>query len=782
MNASDAMDALTATLRDLSLRVHVGQRVDVFGGLDGHAGRNRDPASTHPLPGFPEWAQHPACDDLQAAVRHLGCDAQVDVAWVHAGTRLPPGWPDRLQQGLWDEPALGALSPLNLDDPWFSPLDGSAGGRDGDPVGMAFALSEWLAAHAAAPALELGGPMVSCGVLRAEAAAALARQASGRVIAMATAMASATATASASASGAVSNTLTDPGRPGWVEELSARGWILGVSRRMVVCHDPVRAGAWASIPGSGLTAARDLWRHAHPLTAVRHAAKEIWPRLAPPAPASGTPPQACGAPSAQAATQRPIVRLHVAHSWGGGLSKWVRDFVRTDQALGTGTGLVLRSVGVFGAFGQRLSLYAGEEDVVPLRFWELGVPIHATAVAHLEVRRILREIIEDYGVEQVLVSSLIGHSLDVLRTGLPTLMVAHDHHPFCIALYAHFEGECRSCDGARLERCVQHNPGHRFFQGVSPGDWLTLREAFVNTVSQAHLPIVAPSPSVAKRWQSMMPALAPSQFRVIPHGVALPQTPPFDPPEKGPLRIVVLGRISPEKGAELLIQMLPQLLAFAELVLVGCGERLDPALRHPRIETIPQFDNETLPAVLAAARPHLGLMMSTVPETFSYALTELWHAGIPVLATDSGALADRVEPGVTGHLVAADAQAILAQLAVLNQQREGLATMRAEILRRPARTLDAMLRDYEALLPRAAHAPSAPARAALLASLQRAAQASSEPGGLRTHRPAHQQSVQVNPEVTWWQAARGFWQFTCLKASRSPRLPGWLQRWFAGRA
>lgn len=738
--------AWAATLTDLMARLHPGHRVDVFGPRPPWPA-SRDAAD--PPGGNPptEWRWHAACDDLGQALAQLGCDAHVDVAWVRAGTRLPRGWPQFLQQALGSDTQLGHLAPLHLDDPWLSPLDGDPGDLTPRRVARTMALSDWLADHALPEPIELGALGSDSGILRGQAAVDLAQRPQGSGLSV-------------------------------QQWLASYGWVSAFSRRMVVCRDPLDPRPpGETTHGGSLTADRSLWRHAHPLTGVRHACRDMWPRL------NGVDP--VDEPVAQPA-RRPITRLHVAHSWGGGLSKWVRDFVRTDQAQGSGTGLVLRSVGVIGAFGQRLCLYAGDSEVVPLRFWELGVPIHATAPAHLEVRRILREIIEDFGVEQVLVSSLIGHSLDVLRTGLPTVMVAHDHHPFCIALYAHFEGECRQCDGARLQRCVESNPGHRFFQGVSPQDWQVLREAFVSTVVSARLPIVAPSPSVAQRWQSMMPALDPRQFRVIPHGVHLPVVPDYEPPDDGPLRVVVLGRITPEKGSALLMQMLPDLLPWAELVLVGCGEQIDPALRHPRITRVPEFANEDLPAVLAQLRPHLGLMMSTVPETFSYALTELWHAGIPVLATDSGALADRVEPGISGYLVQPHAAEILLELRRLNGERATLTAMRQTLRLRTTRTLQAMLRDYEALLP---HGPSAPGSAGRLELETAAGAAQPSSGTAQPNAPAeralranYQRAIQVNPEVTWIQAARGFWQFTCLKASRSPKLSPWIRRWFANRA
>lgn len=720
-------------------------------------------------------------EDLGDALARLNNPGACDVAWVYAGVQVLPGWRTVLQAALADDPALASVTALNIDDPWTSPMPTGLGKPEGT---AAAALAQWLRVYAPPQALELGGPMDRCGVMRAAAVVDWAADAAAH------------AAAGLQAAGAAAPSRT---RRHWAACLSARGWVHASGCRVVVHgSQPWAREPSASTPlGLQLMADRALWATAHPLAGVRQAVGQVWAELQrqdhgahgshdrPFTEASGralvdSPDSLPGqAPPPARPVMRPPLRLHIAHSWGGGLSKWVREFMGADEALGRGKGLVLRSIGVQGAFGQRLALYDAADHGAPLRFWELGVPIHASAVSHLQVRAILREIIEEFGVDQVLVSSLIGHSLDVLRTGLPTVVVAHDHHPFCITLYASFEGECRECTPDRLRHCVQHNPAHRFFNETPVDDWLLMRQAFVQTVLKHRLPIAAPSPSVAQRWQSLMPALDPALFRVIPHGLELPATPDYTPPHEGPLRVVVLGRLSPEKGVDLLMALRPQLLDFAEVLLVGCGERLDAQWRHPRITVVEHFQAQELPALLAGLRPHVGLMVSVVPETFSYALSELWHAGIPVVATANGALADRIEHGRTGYLEAAEPEALVARLRALHQDRGLLGELRRQVQGIKPRSLRDMVLDYEALLPRGARWHPRAGDAA-----EETTGAQDAPAMPAPHRPLsstarYRSALHVNPEVTWLQAARGFWHYTVFKASQSARVPAFIRRLLA---
>ena len=49
--------------------------------------------------------------------------------------------------------------------------------------------------------------------------------------------------------------------------------------------------------------------------------------------------------------------------------------------------------------------------------------------------------------------------------------------------------------------------------------------------------------------------------------------------------------------------------------------------------------------------PSFSLILSTCPETYSYTLTESWMAGLPVIASNLGALKQRIDSTGGGWLV-----------------------------------------------------------------------------------------------------------------------------------
>ena len=456
-------------------------------------------------------------------------------------------------------------------------------------------------------------------------------------------------------------------------------------------------------------------------------------------------------------TRRPR-QLHIAHSWGGGLNRWLRMYC---EHAGDRDNLVLRSVGNWGRFGQRLALYRGAVMDEPLAYWDLAYPIRGLATRHLEYRAILREIIARFGIEAILVSSLIGHSLDALDTDLPTRIVAHDYFPFCPAVVTYFDGVCTACDRDRLQRCIRENPVNRFFGNISADEWLAVRPVFAAHVGRETVRVVAPSPSVATHWQRLMPQLPAARFSHIPHGLDYRPERLAAPAMDERLRVVVLGSLAPQKGRALLESILPRLTAFADITLLGCDEDGSRFGERAGVTIIPSYAHDALHTHMTSARPHLGLLLSVWPETFSYTLSELWLMGVPVLATNLGSFADRITPGRDGWLCEPTAEGVLTALGVIDADRAGLATAWAHLRGFEHRSMAAMVADYEALTP-------LPALSS--ARLHGGGAALPDPAQ-RRHQPIH-----VDAQAPFPVVLQAFGRYTQEKLAGSPRLRPWQRR------
>jgi GT2 family glycosyltransferase/glycosyltransferase involved in cell wall biosynthesis len=419
---------------------------------------------------------------------------------------------------------------------------------------------------------------------------------------------------------------------------------------------------------------------------------------------------------------RPVV-LHVMHGWGGGVERWVRDLARADTAQ---CHLALVAQGDSGRrrYGERLALHLpAQAEAGALREWPLAAPIAATVATSAEYRAILAEVVRDFAVDAVVVSSLIGHSLDALGSGLPTVVACHDRYPAWPVLHDDFDHPGRRYDEADLRAALAGAHDTPFAERDAPA-WLALREAWLAALGAARATLVFPGEALRASLLRIEPRLATLAWRVVPHGLAPFTAPPraWTPPPRVRPRVLVLGRINGAKGERLLADVLPHATPSMDFHLLGCGKAGESFLGLSGVHLELDYARDALPDLLARIRPDFALLPSTVAETFSYTLSELRALGVPPLACAIGSFAERIEHGRNGWLVACDPDAVRTGLATLAGDRELRARLREGIAALPPRDSAAMAGDYRSLLGLAAHEgpralPTA-AEPALLAAAQ----------------------------------------------------------------
>jgi glycosyltransferase involved in cell wall biosynthesis len=227
--------------------------------------------------------------------------------------------------------------------------------------------------------------------------------------------------------------------------------------------------------------------------------------------------------------------------------------------------------------------------------------------------------------------------------------------------------------GADCTRCHGRNtlPGVRLnCRGTGPeaavyGASLALWQSRM-TANADH--VVVPSAFAAERLRVLgAPIDAPA---VVPHLVRdVADAPRFDP--DGPA--LVASRLAPEKGIDIAIDA----CATARVPLVVAGDGPERAALEARAAGADvRFTGQVPPAELAAlrARARVELVPTRAAETFGLAAAEAMAAGLPVLASRSGALAELVPPG---QLVApGDSRALAEALAAPPDPAAGLSGVR----------------------------------------------------------------------------------------------------------
>jgi len=124
--------------------------------------------------------------------------------------------------------------------------------------------------------------------------------------------------------------------------------------------------------------------------------------------------------------------------------------------------------------------------------------------------------------------------------------------------------------------------------------------------------------------------------------------------ESGGDNLVFLGRIHPDKGVHLAIEVarlsgLPLLIAGIIQDEAYFREQVRPHLDDRQIRYIGPVDVRGKNELFAQARALLHL--NTIPERFGLVLAEANAAGVPVIAMDLGSCREVIKDGQTGFLV-----------------------------------------------------------------------------------------------------------------------------------
>lgn len=112
----------------------------------------------------------------------------------------------------------------------------------------------------------------------------------------------------------------------------------------------------------------------------------------------------------------------------------------------------------------------------------------------------------------------------------------------------------------------------------------------------------------------------------------------------GPFAIAVIGAIGEHKGLQALLQLAAHLPPSLQLVIIGyTAQQLLPGwVQAGRVWMHGAFQPEDLPGLVRRYGVQWALFPPGMPESYSYALSDAWQAGLPAMVPDHGALAERL--------------------------------------------------------------------------------------------------------------------------------------------
>jgi hypothetical protein len=219
----------------------------------------------------------------------------------------------------------------------------------------------------------------------------------------------------------------------------------------------------------------------------------------------------------------------------------------------------------------------------------------------------------------------------------------HDYYSYCpqISLTDESHQYCGERGLTQCHQCLKRNPapGH-----VDIEIW---RAPYANLLSKARY-VISPSIDAGERILNYAPS---AHVQVVPHAQLLllqPEKPipqPLIHAPDTPLKIVGLGALSQIKGAdvvEAVALLASKQKAPIEIHLLGYGYRQLRTQPHARLTVHGAYEDKDLPALLKWLQPDVVWFPALWPETYSYTLSASLEAGLPIVAPQLGAFAERL--------------------------------------------------------------------------------------------------------------------------------------------
>ncbi|MFZ3321113.1 MAG: glycosyltransferase family 4 protein [Usitatibacter sp.] len=314
---------------------------------------------------------------------------------------------------------------------------------------------------------------------------------------------------------------------------------------------------------------------------------------------------------------RPPAVLHVTSVLGGGVDRHVRDIARASQG---------RHVIWHTADGADVVEVAGGNEPVALDPASIDRD-GATLAAWLRSQRV--GLVHVHSVSE---AARTRAAWAATALGVATIVTLHD----ILFLRA---------NGFEPGAGAQAHPA-----------WLARTAPFLRDAAA----VIAPSDYIARLARENVPGLEVTivpngSSRALQRGKACPGSPEADGPGSDPRPeflarrpahvAAVLGAIGPHKGSAILDGLSANLEGTGiAVVIVGYLDmQVIPGWRGRHVFVHGAYGDDEVGALIRGYGAEIALFPNQVPESFSYALSDAWNAGLPALVPREGALGERVE-------------------------------------------------------------------------------------------------------------------------------------------
>lgn len=263
-------------------------------------------------------------------------------------------------------------------------------------------------------------------------------------------------------------------------------------------------------------------------------------------------------------------------------------------------------------------------------------------------RKLVSDIVNNYDISFVHIHHLKGHYFDAIdvfkEKKIKYTMSLHDFYCICplITMFTNDGGYCNNFNTSKCNECIKENTN---VHNNMIDNW---RKKWAYVLENAEY-IVAPSDSCKKTIQKVYKNI---DIEVIEHGIDLKKmkmTATMDNSKN--INVAIIGAIGIHKGMKLFDDVINK-SKYKNITfhLFGIIDSKDFNTRKNFINH-GKYKRNDIQKLVSDNKIDLICLMSMCPETYSYTLSEAVACGVPVIATNLGALNERIEKYNLGWIV-----------------------------------------------------------------------------------------------------------------------------------
>ena len=336
--------------------------------------------------------------------------------------------------------------------------------------------------------------------------------------------------------------------------------------------------------------------------------------------------------------------LLISHSHGGGVARQVAAEMAALRKAGSRPLLLMTKFPdepEQSPYPWPALLTEGAADDFP----NLTFKLPAQKAALLRLLRAMR-------VRRVALHHTLGHHPEVrsLAAALaaPQDIVIHDYASFCprVTLLARPEENAapRYCGEPDVKGCIAccEQRTEDIYEKLPVPQLRARTRGEFETASRVIAPSADAARRIARHFPGIKPQISPWEDDTLPMRLTKPG--------RGKRKIAVIGGIGASKGFDLLVECARDAKARAlalEFIVIGSSAEDAKLLETERVFISGPYKEGEATNLIAGFKPDLAFLPSIWPETWCFALSEAWRAGLYAIAFDLGAQAARIN--ATGH-------------------------------------------------------------------------------------------------------------------------------------